>query len=161
MDDLMKSLALIRATTKVFIFDSCFSGVPRDPAHKWATKGVVDARGRTHTATGAQIVATLSARNMTVGLFSTKPGGVSYESVDGSIGGVFTHFLLQAASDKQTYPNGVTVAAAAAYAKTKGDVLLKSMVTSYGDTGYEDRNEDPKVINLGDPDKAINWSGTP
>jgi Caspase domain len=161
LDYLMKSLAVIKATTKVFIFDSCFSGAAANTADKFMIKAITDANGPPRIATGAQLVTSLSARNMTVGVLSTQPGGVSYEASDANVGGIFTHFLLQAAKDKSAFPKkGPSLPEAAGYAQGKSEELLKTLVDNY-DATDESRRQRPQIIKLGDPNLSVPWSGAP
>lgn len=148
----------VQASTKVLIFDACFAAVAPDSNDRWRSKGVFDARESLRKATGAAPIADITVGSRILAVLSTRPGGVSYEAEDAATGGVFTHFLLQAAADKVTFPSGTTLSEAAKYAKDKGDGLLKGLVTGYGTAGHEDLSEVPTVFGASSVGSPIPWS---
>jgi hypothetical protein len=156
--EIINYLNAIQASTKIVIFDSCFTGISPDPSDRWRSKGVFDTGARPSKATGLGLLTSIGVHTRILGLMSTQPGGVSYEVQDATVGGVFTHFLLQAASDRLAYPSGTTLHQAADYAKQNGDKLLKTLITGYGGQGHEDQNEDPKEFGVFDVGRAIAWT---
>lgn len=159
LQQLLDSVRDIPSKRKVIILDACFSGGNMSVNSTWKAKAVKDIRGHApsdYLASNNSLDMVNRTGDEALALFSTAISKVSFQSV--KFGGLFTHYLLKAATDASNAGNNLNIRQAYDAAEPEVEREAAAIEITENDGTTHKGEQKPKFLATDLSMERIDWS---